>query len=1171
MGKHTCKMLSPKNVPCLLLCTVLWLSFFAQAAIRTYYIGIVAENWDYAPTGRNQITGQDLAEDEEAMVYVTQEANRIGRVYKKAMFKQFTDSTYSQEIIKPSWLGFLGPVLRAEERDTFIIHLKNFASRPYSIHPHGVFYKKDSEGALYHDGTGGKSKEDDFVLPGTNYTYTWPVTDDFAPTLTDPQCLTWIYHSHIDTPKDINTGLIGPLLVCKKGSLDNTSELVASFTKGFALMFSIIDENLSWYLDENINAFCLDPSTVDKDDEDFQLSNKMHAINGYVFGNLPGLEVCADELVSWHLFGMGSEADIHSVQFFDHTFIERGHRTDVVSLFPATFVTVEMKVENVGKWLLTCQVNEHVKAGMMGLYSVKACSPNISQPSQRGQERRYFIAVEKVLWDYGPSGIDKYTGQALNATGSDSALFFTRGEDRVGGQYWKAHYVPYTDGKFTRKKEQPETAVHLGILGPVIKAEVGDTILVTFANKADKNYSMMPHGVAFSKSSEGASYADGYEKPGASVQPGEIFEYQWRVPESVGPTDSDPLCLTYLYYSATDPVMDTQSGLVGPLIICKKDSLEPDGAQKGIDKEFYLLFTVFDENLSFYLDTNIDAFMGDPSKVNKEDEDFQESNKMHAINGYMFGNLPALTMCKEDNVSWHVIGLGTETDMHGVHFQGNTIRLGGTIRDTLALFPHTSATALIKPDRVGTFQVLCRTFDHFAAGMKALYDVKPCRKPLDDGRRYGTIRTYYVAAEEVEWDYAPHPSQRQEKVETISKEESYGHVFLSQGEDLIGSKYKKVVYREYQSGEFTEHKKRTTKEQHLQILGPLIHAVVGDSILIIFKNKASRPYSVSAHGIEEDYVGNKAHVTMPGEISTYRWNVPARSGPGVSDPNCITWVYYSTVHFVKDMYSGLIGPLIICRKGILNEKGVRTDVDREFALLFLVFDENESWYLNENIEKYLDKNPKEFNHTDDFVEGNKMHAINGKIYHNLHGLTMYEGENTDWYLIGMGNEIDLHTVHFHGESFLFKMDHDHRGDVYDLFPGTFQTVELVAFNPGTWLLHCHVHDHIHAGMETTYTIIKYGNSLATDAVGHAATTTEYDTITVKRKNFGKGGNGRAGIDFFGKKLHVGEASSVLKALFLTGVVLLVALLILMLLLVFQKKKARYSAIGRKSDLPMETL
>lgn len=53
--------------------------------------------------------------------------------------------------------------------------------------------------------------------------------------------------------------------------------------------------------------------------------------------------------------------------------------------------------------------------------------------------------------------------------------------------------------------------------------------------------------------------------------------------------------------------------------------------QKGIDREFYILFTIFDENLSFYLDTNIDAFTGKPSMVNKDDEDFQESNKMHGM------------------------------------------------------------------------------------------------------------------------------------------------------------------------------------------------------------------------------------------------------------------------------------------------------------------------------------------------------------------------------------------------------------------------------------------------------------------------------------------------------------------------------------------------------------
>lgn len=51
-----------------------------------------------------------------------------------------------------------------------------------------------------------------------------------------------------------------------------------------------------------------------------------------------------------------------------------------------------------------------------------------------------------------------------------------------------------------------------------------------------------------------------------------------------------------------------------------------------------------------------------------------------------------------------------------------------------------------------------------------------------------------------------------------------------------------------------------------------------------------------------------------------------------------------------------------------------------------------------------------------------------------------------------------------------QTDRVHRADVFDLFPGTFQTVEMVAGNPGTWLLHCHVTDHIHAGMETTFTI-----------------------------------------------------------------------------------------------------
>lgn len=37
----------------------------------------------------------------------------------------------------------------------------------------------------------------------------------------------------------------------------------------------------------------------------------------------------------------------------------------------------------------------------------------------------------------------------------------------------------------------------------------------------------------------------------------------------------------------------------------------------------------------------------------------------------------------------------------------------------------------------------------------------------------------------------------------------------------------------------------------------------------------------------------------PGHILELTWDVPESSGPGVSDPNCISYAYYSTVDFIK--------------------------------------------------------------------------------------------------------------------------------------------------------------------------------------------------------------------------------------------------------------------------------
>lgn len=65
--------------------------------------------------------------------------------------------------------------------------------------------------------------------------------------------------------------------------------------------------------------------------------------------------------------------------------------------------------------------------------------------------------------------------------------------------------------------------------------------------------------------------------PSSHVGPGERFTYTWKVLE--GPSTLDSPCIPYLYYSATDPVRDTNSGLVGPLLVCKKGTLGQKGTQ----------------------------------------------------------------------------------------------------------------------------------------------------------------------------------------------------------------------------------------------------------------------------------------------------------------------------------------------------------------------------------------------------------------------------------------------------------------------------------------------------------------------------------------------------------------------------------------------------------------
>ena len=64
-----------------------------------------------------------------------------------------------------------------------------------------------------------------------------------------------------------------------------------------------------------------------------------------------------------------------------------------------------------------------------------------------------------------------------------------------------------------------------------------------------------------------------------------------------------------------------------------KETNEPvqsavESARNDVDQDVFLMFNVVDENLSWYLEDNIQK-CGDPNSVTRDDPDFEESNLMH--------------------------------------------------------------------------------------------------------------------------------------------------------------------------------------------------------------------------------------------------------------------------------------------------------------------------------------------------------------------------------------------------------------------------------------------------------------------------------------------------------------------------------------------------------------
>lgn len=226
-----------------------WIAFPAEAAVREYWVAAEKALWNYAPSGKNLIKP-----DSGLGVWGEIPA------YTKYRYIGYTDGSYTQQLVQPEWMGILGLQLRAVVGNTLKVHFLNKTDRPLSMHPHGLFYDKDNEGA---DGTGLGGG----IPPGKSYTYTWVADEDAGPGVTDPSSIVWLYYSHVMEEEEANLGLIGTIVITRQGMARSASNPAPrDVDQEFTSLFMIFNE------------------------EEGKESGMKHTINGRIFGNLDGFE-----------------------------------------------------------------------------------------------------------------------------------------------------------------------------------------------------------------------------------------------------------------------------------------------------------------------------------------------------------------------------------------------------------------------------------------------------------------------------------------------------------------------------------------------------------------------------------------------------------------------------------------------------------------------------------------------------------------------------------------------------------------------------------------------------------------------------------------------------------------------------------------------------------------
>jgi FtsP/CotA-like multicopper oxidase with cupredoxin domain len=507
-----------------------------------------------------------------------------------------------------------------------------------------------------------------------------------------------------------------------------------------------------------------------------------------MFFTLNGLVACRLSISATQgdrvrLYGvsLGNEVDLHHIVITGHSLAFRGERVSGLSLLPGTMFAADTVLNAAGDWLVSSSVIHHAERGMVARLAVRppagatqAALTAPPSPAAGRSTRSYFVRAEEQAWDYVPAGADKCVLDAFKAANPDLfpamsvasryaadgtdlqaftetvRRFVTKGDLTIGRVYKKARYVSYTSEAFTVADASSKLGNgSTGILGPTMRAAAGDVLRVVFRNSlgfaANLAFAGSSLQLAFARTRAAAGASSAWsaatvvagsapELAARPVQPGEEVEMFWTVPATAAPGPSDPPTIAWTYSSSVSPD-HLYAGLAGGLVVAADPAALAVGApQNGAQREFVLAWFINNENRSPFLGDNIQQRTGTPASVDASDADFQESNLKHAVNGLLACNLNGLAAAVGETVRLHLLGLGSELDLHTPQVHGMMARTGAVAGGaagragyvaTMGVHPGARSTVDVAVSQSGAWMLECGVNDHWTAGMRARLVVQP--------------------------------------------------------------------------------------------------------------------------------------------------------------------------------------------------------------------------------------------------------------------------------------------------------------------------------------------------------------------------------------------------------------------------------------------------------------